>query len=386
MSAARSAGRARRQALRRDRRVYLASHPVLFALLVATRGRAVTRLGRTVLVQGTDAFREALTQVPLDRTAQHTTGGLAHELTDGGVLFDQDGSAHRQVRRSLADDLSAAGVQRLRPAWQSVLRRRLSALEAGGTVDMTAVAAELAGATVCALLELEVAPLAVARAASEVAAAAARQHLPGIRGDSGQAIADATRQLTALVGTGTAAMLAVAAVNTTVAGIPRSVAWCADAGLWSDAATDGRLDALNWELLRVTAATGLLPRVAAEAGTVAGRPVRKADRLVMVARHAAHAHSRMPDACNPAPQSVAQLVFGAGPHACPGAAMARAQLADTLRMLAPYRPVVVRAIPDRRSALPGWKSLVIRAGPARDPGPVTSSRTDAQAAECASPA
>jgi len=143
------------------------------------------------------------------------------------------------------------------------------------------------------------------------------------------------------------------------------VAWCADAGLWPEAVAAERLDALTSELLRVTAATGLLPRVAAGAGIVGGRPVRKGDRLVMVARHAAQAHSRMPDARCPAPPSVAQLVFGAGPHACPGAAMAREQLADTLRMLAPYRPVVVRAVPDRRSALPGWKSLVIRAGAGR---------------------
>jgi cytochrome P450 len=59
---------------------------------------------------------------------------------------------------------------------------------------------------------------------------------------------------------------------------------------------------------------------------------------------------------------VAQLVFGAGPHACPGARLARAQLADTLRALAPYRPVVVRARADRRAALPGWARLVVRAG------------------------
>jgi hypothetical protein len=38
------------------------------------------------------------------------------------------------------------------------------------------------------------------------------------------------------------------------------------------------------------------------------------------------------------------------------------QMADLLAALAPYRPVVVRARADRHSALPGWRSLVIRPG------------------------
>jgi cytochrome P450 len=79
--------------------------------------------------------------------------------------------------------------------------------------------------------------------------------------------------------------------------------------------------------------------------------------------HAVGAHDTGPDCDRPAAPQVAQLVFGAGPHACPGAAIARAQLSDTLAMLAPYRPVVVRSRADGKSALPGWRSLLI--APAR---------------------
>lgn len=355
-------------AIARDRRVYLMSHPVIFALLAATRGRPVTRLGRTVLVQSPETFVEALTRLPLDRTAEHTTGGLAHELVADGALFDQDGQAHRATRRSFAADLSTAGVLRLRPAWRDVLTRRLAPLEAGGAVDMTDVAAELAGATVCALLRLDGDPMRVARAASAAAAAAARTHMPGIRPPGNRrALADRTAELIGLVGTdqpgvaGAAAMLAVAAVNTTVAGLPRAVAWCADRGLWSQAADASRREILTSELLRVTAATGLLPRVAAADGAVGGLAVRAGDRLLLVARHAAGGHRGAPDCDRPAAPQIAQLVFGAGPHACPGAAIARAQLSDTLAMLAPHEPRVVRARADRRSALPGWKSLVITA-------------------------
>lgn len=351
-----------RRARRRDRRVYLASHPVIFGLLTATRSRPVTRLGRTVLVQSQAAYTEALTRLPLDRTADRTTGGLAREFVTDGVLFDQDGQAHRDTRRSLATDLSTAGVDRLRPVWRDVLSRRLSPLGAGLTVNMTEVAAELAGATVCALLDLDADPLAVARAAAEVAAAAAHAHLPGIRPPGAErALTERTGELIRVVGGGAPAMLAVAAVSTTVAGLPRAVAWCADCGLWSRAACDQRREVLTGELLRVTAATGVLPRVAAADGEVDGRGVRAGDRLLLVARHAAGAHHSGPDCDRPAEPRVAQLVFGAGPHACPGAALARAQLSDTLQVLAPYQPVVVRARPDRRSALPGWRSLAIQA-------------------------
>jgi cytochrome P450 len=81
-----------------------------------------------------------------------------------------------------------------------------------------------------------------------------------------------------------------------------------------------------------------------------------------VARHAAEAHLRDPDARHPAAPGTAALVFGAGPHACPGARLAREQLDGVLAALAPYRPVVTRARPSRRAALPGWASLTIRTG------------------------
>jgi cytochrome P450 len=346
----------------RDRRVYLLSHPLLFALLAATRRWPVRRLGGSLLVHGRDAFLTALTQVPLDRTADGTTGGAADRLAGSGALFDQHGEAHRQTRRDTADRLGAAGVARLRPIWTGLLAERLAGLAAGGTVDLVPLSAEIAGRTTAALLDLDVDAVELAAAAQRAGATAARAHLPGLgRRRAGRAAEAAAEHLTALVtpaGAGLAVMLAVAAVNTTVAALPRAAAWAADADLWAWAGSP----ALTDELLRVTAPTPLLPRVAAADAEVGGCPVRAGDRLLLIARHAADAHRRDPDPANPAEARTAQLVFGAGPHACPGARLARAQLTDLLAALAPHRPVVVRAVADRRSALPGWRSLVLRAG------------------------
>ncbi|MCP3757414.1 cytochrome P450 [Streptomyces sp. TBY4] len=358
------------KARRRDRRVYLRAHPLLFALLATTRGRPVRRLGHgTLLVHGTAAYREALTRLPLDRTAPGTTGGAARAARVEGVLFDQEGSGHRDGRREVAGLLGAAGTRELRSVWRPLLLRRLAPLALGGTVDLVPLARELAGAVVCALLRPGAgacaSPLALAEAAAEAAATSVRSHLPGPpRPGAGAAAVRAAERLRGLLGPGAdarAAMLAVAAVNTTVAALPRAVAWCADAGLWDQAADPALRPALAGELLRVTAASPLLPRVAAADGAVGGCPVRAGDRLLLVARHAAGAHLRDPDGRSPAEPGVARLVFGAGAHACPGARLAREQLEGVLAALAPHRPVVTRARVDRRAALPGWRSLVVRA-------------------------
>ncbi|GAA0574070.1 hypothetical protein GCM10010172_68350 [Paractinoplanes ferrugineus] len=348
-----------------DRRVYLRSHPILFGLLAATRRRPVLRIGRTVLVHDREAVVTALTRIPLDRTATGTTGGAVDRLAGSGGLFDQQGDAHRQARRDVAERLGAAGVERLRPLWREVIDERLAPLARGGSVDLVPVAAEIAGTTAAALLDLTIDPLTLAAAAQQVGATAVRSHRPGPRRRRhGEREAErAAWHLLTLVEhgpapSGLAATLAVAAVNTTVAALPRAAAWaCRSADLWAYAQDPALAD----ELLRVTAPTPLLPRVAAAGGALDGCPVHVGDRMLLITRHAVDAHRRAPDPADPAPARTAQLVFGAGPHACPGARLARHQMTDFLAALAPHRPVVVRARADRHSALPGWRSLIVRA-------------------------
>lgn len=361
-----------RRARRRDRTVYLRSHPLLFALLCATRHRPVLRLGRTLLVHHPTAYREALTRIPLHRTAPGTTGGATAQLAGTGALFDQDGDDHRTARRTLATDLGATALPRLRPLWQAVLAGRVPAL-ATGTLELVDLAAELAATTAAALTGTTTPPRQLAHAAREAAAAAARDHLPGPRprprSRTAAQATEAAARLTALLPDPRDAVLAVAAVNTTVAALPRAVAWCADARLWP-AVDDTTAPALAAELLRLTAPSPLLPRVAAADATLAGHPVRTGDRLILIARHAARAHHRTP----PADPAATQAVFGAGAHACPGAHLARAQLADTLLALAPHHPRVARARADRHAALPGYAELTLRRGTPTGGTPTRGSR------------
>ncbi|MGW2548366.1 TetR family transcriptional regulator, partial [Kitasatospora sp. NPDC001574] len=120
------------------------------ALLTTLITDSFDRLGRSVLVHDTEAYREALTRIPLDRTAPGTTGGAAARLTDGGLLFDQDGAEHRSARRVLAGGLDSAAVRRLRPHWLAVLAGRVPAI-ADGPIDLVRLAQELSGVTAAAL-------------------------------------------------------------------------------------------------------------------------------------------------------------------------------------------------------------------------------------------
>jgi cytochrome P450 len=326
----------------------------------------VVRIGRTVLVNGSDEYRSALTDIDLDRTAARSTGGRVRSLGADAFLFDQDGDAHRQARRDLVDLMGAQQVARLRPVWCEVLDRRLGPLVAGDEVDVAEIAAELAGSTAAALLGVKVNPVVLAERAQEAASHAVRSELPGPPWPgSVRAASSAVERLVSLlegsvVDTGMAGMLAVAAVNTTVAALPRAAAWCADADLWSYAADPASLPVLVGELLRVIAPSPLLPRVAASDGKIGEFPVSSGDRLVLFARHAAVAHSADPDPSSPVPARIAQLVFGAGHHACPGASLARLQMQDFLARLARHRPVVTKARVSRRAALPAWSVLRLR--------------------------
>lgn len=349
-----------RRARRRDRRVYLLSHPALFAALALSRRRPVMSLGSRHIVNDPDLVRHVLTRVPLDRTAKGTTGGTVRDLSGAGGVFDESGDEHRASRRSLAARLDSAGVAALRPVWADVLDALASRLGRGEGVDLVPCVDDLAGRTAAALLGLDLSPadtLRLARAARRTAWEAVRADLPGPRR---RTVTDHLAE--ALPGADTLSKtLVVATVTTTYAAHPRAVAWVSDAGLWPAAADPIRRAALVPELMRVTAPSPVLPRVPLRDSMIGDHAVRTGDQVLLVVRHAMGAHRRNPSVDDPAPAAVSQLAFGVGRHSCPGATLARAQLDDLLAALAPYEPAVIRARADRRAALPAWRSLVVRA-------------------------
>ena len=370
-----------RRAAVRDLAVY-ASHPFAFAALAGTSRLPQLRLGTTVIVHDRERYAEALTGIPLDRLATGTTGGqLAAALgVEKGLMFTDADS--RASRRTSAAHLSSRQVAALAPAWQPLLRQAAGSLAGGGSLDVAALARRLGGVTANAVLGISADPDLLADLVLAAAAHATRTEMrpawvnhvlrreavppqarelaalmrptgPGWLADAAQAGASAA-EVAALGVT-----IALATVATTAAALPRAVAWCADAGLWD--ALPEHAGPLTAELLRVTAPSGVLPRVTAADAELGGCPVRAGTRLVLVARSAARQGRPFPDPACPAPAAQAQLVFGAGAHACPGARLARAQMAEVLTVLAAHRPRVVSARPAYRSALPSWQRLVVAA-------------------------
>jgi cytochrome P450 len=369
-----------RWAATRDLAVY-ASHPWAFALLTATSRLPQLRLGGTLVVHDQGRYTEALSHIPMDRLAAGSTGGqLAAALgVDEGLMFTDDS---RSARRASAAHLSSRQVASLVPVWRPLLKEATAALGAGGRVDVALLARRLGGTTASALLGISADPERVAElvlaAAAHTTSAQMRpswvNHIlrreatppqlgelaslmhptgPGWLADA----ADAGQTPSEVAALGLT--VALATVATTAAALPRAVAWCADAGLWDTLPVHA--EPLTAELLRVTAPTGVLPRVTAADAELGGCPVRAGTRLVLVVRSAARQDRPLPDPTRPAPAAQAQLVFGAGAHACPGSRLARSQLAEVLTALAPHRPRIVSARPAFRSALPSWQRLVVAA-------------------------
>jgi cytochrome P450 len=365
----------------RDLAVY-ASHPLAFAALTATSRLPQLRLGTTVIVHDRDHYTEALTGIPLDRLAAGTTGGqLAAVLgVEQGLMFTDADS--RAARRASAAHLSSRQVAAVAPVWRPLLQQAAASLAAGASLDVAALARRLGGVTATGVLGVSADPDRLADLVLAAAAHTTRTELrpswanrllrreplppqarelaammrptgPGWLADAAQTGASPA-EVAALGVT-----IALATVATTAAALPRAVAWCADARLWG--ALPEHAEALTAELLRVTAPTGVLPRVTAADAELGGCPVGAGTRLVLVARSAARQGRPLPDPTCPAPASQAQLVFGAGAHACPGARLARAQMAEVLTALSPHQPEVVSARPAYRSALPSWQRLVVTA-------------------------
>lgn len=332
-----------------DRLVHWATHPLVFIALGV--GRRTGLPGR-VIVDDAAGVREVLAKVPLDRTAQGTTGGLVQDVgSEGESWFDGSGAGHRRSRRELGRLLGTEGVKELRGLWRQVFEQYRAALrsELVDAVTMTRVASGLVTLRLLGEAPSKARALALTEATREVARRSVRAHLTGGPGDDLDA--PLRRSLPGIAPSD--AMLAVAATTTVQSAIPRALAWCADDRLWDQARRDPATMAA--ELTRVLAPSPLLPRIAAQEGAVGGRRFGAGASLLL---HLLPAIGwAEPSVERPRPAGESQLAFGVGPHACPGRALALAMTADALATFAEAEPSVRRRVPDWGAGLPQWREL-----------------------------
>lgn len=393
-----------------ERRLYIASHPLVYALstLAAMRGPIVSvpRLGH--LVSDLSLAGEVLSSPA--RFAKTGPGALSDVLTEvmgRSALVNMDGAEHRRLRSRLQGLFTPGYVAEL---VQQVCALPLAALAArlrnGERVDLAHAAQVLTGRIACAILGVTLPPgredqtcLDLGRTGAEFAAVLTL----GSRRLQGSRLAFARERYAALTQAARAAyesgdercvpgrlralgldfeecrgvigLLFLAGTETTASVLPRIVALLVDTGQW--ATLRQRRDLLPLALdegLRLTAAVPLMTRNVVAPTTLGGRRLGQDDRVIVLLFKALQSEAMTPDALRfdlartrAAPQ--APLWFGLGPHFCLGAALARCELEHALTALLDLGDL---AITHRRhasrGALPAYGRLeVVVAAASRKP-------------------
>lgn len=316
------------------------------------------------------------------------------------ALLNMDGPAHEVLRRALAPLFTPEASARLvQGTVGEPLERARVMLDAGETVDLAELVRVVTGRTTFALLG---APAPSDGDAGYLASYRRGERLVGMtvrairRGARREELARAKALVEELAeparigwesGDGTIARLRelgfefeaarsiivtviLAGTETVTAAAPRIVAMLLDHCRW-DALRGGEPDAVESAIeagLRVVTPTEVIVRSCAEDGTVDGCRFRQGERLFLsvygMTRWGA-LYDGDPEALRlgrPIPREIRHLWFGAGPHFCLGAPIARLQLRALLAMLARYPGLrVVDRAPARGVLFPAYGRLVVRA-------------------------
>jgi cytochrome P450 len=356
-----------------ERRLYLAAHPFAYCLAaVARRVAAVCTIPRVGHIVSAPALAKHVLATP-ELFAKTGPGALSDALTEilgPKALLNMDGEPHRQLRARLRDLFAPRfAADLVASCFAAPLSKARAALEAGEAVDVARLARASAGRVACALAGIDLAGdegdercLAMyrhgrdfARALSLTTRRLTDAQLDGARERFDALTLPAARAFTAGVETtvpgrlraagltfdearGLIAVLLLAGTETTASALPRLVALLVDTRQWAALrANPSRVAAAVEEGLRHTAPVALVTRNVVAPTTLGGRRLRVGERVAVSLAGALKAGEAADDRDfhydREQTPAVAHLWFGSGPHACPGAALARREMTATLEGL-----------------------------------------------------
>jgi cytochrome P450 len=343
--------------------------------------------------------------------SEHTSllgeGGVGHlwaQLLGDWVNESFDGPGHDVLRRQARDLFTDASSKRhVARIFAEPATRLADSLRQNETVDIAETARVWVGRMVADLLGLSIANegddssfrsifaygerlAALARGTlsstviPEDTLAEARQILERLTAKVPQAYETADKN--ALLGRcreagiplrearGLASLLLVAGTETAASAMTRGVALLYDTGQQNDLrAEPDLLPGAVWEILRVTTPAPLIGRHITEDVMAAGKVLHRGERALMLTYTANNAVGRF-DIHRSPERKIRQLWFGAGPHVCLGAPLARAEITYLLQTLLaqarPWRVVHRRAC--RNVIIPTYAQLAITCAPREGKG------------------
>jgi len=392
---------------RHEARLIFAANPALFSLL--TLGRFAGSVRKVPQVGW--VITDPLVARSLLTDSEHTNllgeGGVGHlwaQLLGDWVNESFDGPGHDVLRRQARDLFTDASSKRhVARIFAEPATRLADSLRQNETVDIAETARVWVGRMVADLLGLSIANegddssfrsifaygerlAALARGTlsstviPEDTIAEARQILERLTAKVPEAYETADKN--ALLGRcreagiplrearGLASLLLVAGTETAASAMTRGVALLYDTGQQNDLrAEPDLLPGAVWEILRVTTPAPLIGRHITEDVTVAGKVLHRGERALMLTYTTNNAVGRF-DIHRSPERKIRQLWFGAGPHVCLGAPLARAEITYLLQtLLAQARPWrVVHRRASRNVIIPTYAQLAITCAPREGKG------------------
>lgn len=388
-----------------ERRLYLANRPVIHAFYELTR-----RLGPVVTVPGIGrvindaAVARAILTTP-DQFNSHDPGSFGAMITEtigSEALINMDGAAHRSLKQDLGATFSPRYIKAVVDA---AAGPRLAALDrglrAGETVDFAAFMRQYGCAMACALIGITLDPETEAAAFEDIFAIATdimafagsgKARLTMAERDAARALAvrlsvyirasfegaDAPpHSLTARLRAqglpfekvrDMVSVVLIGAIELVIYGLPRALAVMIDSGALPQVQrAPEQIDAAINEALRLTTPSNAILRAVGQDCEILGHRFRRGERLIIAFRNimrdpALFDQPERFDLQRQIPLDLRRLMFGAGPHACLGAALTLAEMRQIFALIAELpAPLAIGTRARNRGKLyPGYTRLDIR--------------------------